>query len=199
MTELHTRIRRLSAALLLASALCMAIPSGAVLGASGGMLSASAASSEVRESLAASSEPATADRQVELENGNRLAPWKVAAISAVLPGYGQVYNHAAWKLPIYYGLMTWFAKNAIDDNGKYLDYRSQYLADHSSAAAASRDDYRKKRNTQIVWLCIAYVAGIVDAYVDTQLYDFDRIIDEKVGASGAPADPAPLVSVSMKF
>lgn len=199
MTELFNRFRRLSVTLLLASSLGMATPFGAVHAAPGGMLSASATSSEVRESLVANEEPAAADRQIAAENGNRLSPWKVAAISAVLPGYGQIYNHAAWKLPIYYGLMAYFAKNAIDDNGKYLDYRSQYLADRSAEAARSRDDYRTRRNTQIVWLCIAYVAGIVDAYVDTQLYDFDRIIDEKVGASDAPAAPAPMVSVSMKF
>ncbi|NTU69066.1 MAG: hypothetical protein HGB02_09365 [Chlorobiaceae bacterium] len=198
MTELHNRIRRFSATLLLASCLGMAIPSVNVMAAPGGMLSTSSSSTEVRGSLVAEDSTAV-NRQVEAENGYRHSPWKVAAISAVLPGYGQVYNHAAWKLPIYYGLMAYFAKNVIDDNKKYNDYRSQFLAEPSAATATSRDDYRTKRNTQIVWLCLTYIAGIVDAYVDTQLYDFDRIIDEKVGATVAPPGPAPLVTVSMKF
>ena len=163
------------------------------------MLSSSATSSEVQGGLVVQGDSTAAATQIEAESGRRLPPWKVAAISAVLPGYGQVYNHAAWKLPIYYGLMALFAKNAIDDNSKYNDYRSQYLVDQSPSAAASRDDYRSKRNTQIVWLCITYLAGIVDAYVDTHLYDFDRVIDEKVGTAGQPSGPAPLLNVSMKF
>ena len=199
MSDFFTRFRRHSVILLLASCLGTTLATPPVFAAPGGMLSASAASSEVRESLVTSEEPATAGNQADAENGNRLSPWKVATISAVLPGYGQIYNHAAWKLPIYYGLMAWFAKNAIDDNSKYNDYRSQYLADHSAAAAASRDDYRTKRNTQIVWLSLVYIAGIVDAYVDTQLYDFDRIIEEKVGSTDQPPGPAPLVNVSLKF
>ena len=199
MSDFFKRFRRRSALLLLASCLGMSVPARPLFAAPGGMLSAYASSSEVRESLVTSEDSTAVGRQMEAENGKRLSPWKVATISAVLPGYGQIYNHAAWKLPIYYGLMAWFAKNAIDDNRKYNDYRSQYLVDQSPAAAAGRDDYRTKRNTQIVWLCITYIAGIVDAYVDTQLYGFDRIMEEKVGSTGPSAAPAPLVNVSMKF
>ena len=203
MTDLRASFRRFSTALLLASCIGMSLPSGVVSAAQGGMLSVPAASAEVQGALVTSPDSTGAARQSEAETGSRLPPWKVAAISALLPGYGQVYNHAAWKLPIYYGLMANFAINAIADNGKYNDYRYQYLADPTGPGAASaavnRDDYRKKRNTQIILLCISYIAGIVDAYVDTQLYDFDRIIDEKVGVSGIPAGAAPLVSISMKF
>jgi hypothetical protein len=203
MIDLRTSFRQVSAAFLLTAGLWHAVPSGVAAAAPGGMLSTTAASGSVQEALLVKEDSTATDRQMEAETGRRLSPGKVALISTALPGYGQIYNHAAWKLPIYYGLMGYFAYHAVDYNGKYNNYRHQYLADPAAPGAAAlavnRDSYRKKRNTQIVWLCIAYVAGIVDAYVDTQLYDFDKVIDEKVGAANPNGGPAPIVSVSMKF
>jgi len=139
-----------------------------------------------------------------VDRSQRLAPWKVAMISAAVPGFGQIYNDAAWKLPVYYGLMGYFAYRAIDANSSYNDYRYQYLSNPSSPDAGTvsslRDDYRETRNRQLVFLCLAYVAGIVDAYVDAQLYGFDTIIGESLGASSAQMlHSQPIVSVHMNF
>ena len=203
MTDLSTSFRKVSSALLLTCSLLFVLPAGVVNAAPGGMLSSSATSGTVQESLLVKSDPDESVQGSADGVRKRFSPGKVALISAVLPGYGQIYNHAAWKLPIYYGLMGYFASKAVDNNKKYLDNLYAYRADPNAAgaamAAADRDKYRKQRNTQIVWFCITYVAGIVDAYVDTQLFGFDKIIDEKVEEAASPLDSAPSLTVSMKF
>jgi hypothetical protein len=204
MTDLHASFLRLSWALVMTVCLSFGLPGRSLEAATGGMLSARDASGSVQDALIASPDSTASDmKEPSGLRGKRLPPGRVALISAVLPGYGQIYNHAAWKLPIYYGLMGYFVANAVNYNGKYIDYRNEYRLDPNApgaaAAAVNRDDYRKRRNTQVVWLCLSYVAGILDAYVDAQLFDFDRIIDEKVGATAPQGPAAPLFSVSMKF
>lgn len=139
-----------------------------------------------------------------VEADRRMEPWKVAMISAVLPGYGQVYNKAAWKVPILYGLLGYFGYRALDYNDSYNEYRDKYSADPDGPDASSyrseRDDYQEKRNQHIMFLALAYIAGIIDAYVDAHLYDFDAITEEGISGAGAPSSIySPSVSVSMKF
>ncbi len=204
MSDCRASFRRVSWAVCMTVCLCIGLPGHPLEAATGGMLSSKADSGTVREALIASPDSTASDQKEPSDlRSRRLPPGRVALISAALPGYGQIYNHAAWKLPIYYGLMGYFAVNAVNYNGKYLDYRNQYRMDPNAAGAAAaavnRDDYRKRRNTQVVWLCISYMAGILDAYVDAHLFDFDRITDEKVGATYPQGPAAPILSVSMKF
>jgi len=204
MTDCLASFRRVSWAIFMTVCLMAGLPVHTLEAAPGGMLSSKAASGTVQEALIVSPDSTASDLKEPSDlRSKRLPPGRVALISAVLPGYGQIYNHAAWKLPIYYGLMGYFASNAVNYNSKYLDYRNQYRLDpnapDAAAAAVNRDDYRKRRNTQIVWLCISYMAGILDAYVDAHLFDFDKITDEKVGASYPQGPAAPCLSVSMKF
>lgn len=178
----------------------MALAEGA-----GGMLLSSAAAGAVRESVFA--DPGTGvepERPVSAADSSlRLEPWKVAMISTAVPGFGQIYNDAAWKLPIYYGLVGYFAWRAIESNSRYNDYRFAWLSNPSApdadAVASLRDDYRETRNRHIVFLCLAYVAGIVDAYVDAQLYGFDAITGEGLAALPSGLRASPIVSVHMNF
>jgi hypothetical protein len=180
-----------------------AFASGSAQAGTGGMLSNRAVTESVQDALLVSADATPAPASQPAVQPDRQTPGTVALISAVLPGYGQVYNNSVWKLPIYYGLMGYFGWKAADNNDKYEQYRDEYENDPSASgasdAAKSRDDYRAKRNTQLVLLCITYVAGIVDAYVDAHLYDFDRISDEGLSAVPVPGDTTTLLSVTRKF
>lgn len=137
------------------------------------------------------------------DDDQRMEPWKVAMISAVLPGYGQVYNGAIWKVPILYGLLGFFGYRALDFNDSYDEFREKYAKDPDGPDAeyfqSERDKYQEKRNQQLLFLALAYLAGIVDAYVDAQLYDFDTISEESISSAYGPDALYPSVSVSLRF
>ena len=71
-------------------------------------------------------------------NGNILPPepWfgdsvslsRVCMVSAVLPGYGQIYNKQYWKLPILYGTMGTAIGLAIHQNSIYKPLKKEYDA-----------------------------------------------------------------------
>ncbi len=137
------------------------------------------------------------------EGDSRMKPWKVAMISAVLPGYGQVYNGSLWKVPVLYALLGYFGYKAIDYNDSYADFRDRYALDPSGPDAQAyrdeRDRYQEKRNQQLLFLVLSYLAGIVDAYVDAHLYDFEAISEEGISSASGYEEPYPSVSVSLKF
>ena len=143
------------------------------------------------------------DGQMTEEDDLRMEPWKVAMISAVLPGYGQVYNGAIWKVPILYGLLGYFGYRAFDYNDSYEEFRDKYAENPDGPDAPffqeERDRYQKKRNQQYLFLALAYLAGIVDAYVDAHLYDFDAVSEEAISSVYGPEEPYPSVSVSLRF
>lgn len=178
-------------------------PSVSALAAPGGMMSVNAASEPVQSALLVQTEsPAVAEPSLRGKN-QRLSPGRVALISTVVPGFGQIYNHSVWKLPIYYSLLGYFSYHYIDDNRQYNNYRKLYASApngaDASANASNRDKFRKKRNTQLLLLAVTYMAGIIDAYVDTQMYDFDKVIGEGSAESAPFGEMTPALSVSMKF
>lgn len=121
----------------------------------------------------------------------RAAPSRVALMSAVVPGLGQIYNKKYWKLPIVYGgggaLIYWFSYSRT----KFLAYRdayNQYPGPYTGNALKSgvdisqfdqqtmrfyRDDYRRQTELSILLMITLYSLNIVDAYVDAHLKGFD--------------------------
>lgn len=53
---------------------------------------------------------------------------RICAISAIAPGFGQLYNKQAWKIPILYGTVGTTAYFAFQQNHKYKDLKRQYDA-----------------------------------------------------------------------
>ena len=53
---------------------------------------------------------------------------RICAISAIAPGFGQLYNKQAWKIPILYGTVGTTAYFAFQQNNKYKDLKRQYDA-----------------------------------------------------------------------
>lgn len=63
--------------------------------------------------------------------GSRLMPdsmslSKVCWVSAVLPGYGQIYNKQYWKLPVLYGLVGTSLGMFIHENNTYRPLKKEY-------------------------------------------------------------------------
>lgn len=53
---------------------------------------------------------------------------KISWISAVVPGFGQIYNRQYWKLPILYSTVGAGVTMGIIENKKYQDYKRQVTA-----------------------------------------------------------------------
>lgn len=98
--------------------------------------------------------------------------------SIVLPGLGQIYNESYWKVPIIWGLTSWFVYNWIQNNNYYIDYKNLYIQSVNEGRENSnyktfREFYKDQRDLFAIYLGLTYFLNLVDAYVDAQLFDFD--------------------------
>jgi hypothetical protein len=136
-----------------------------------------------------------------VETGFKPDPKKAVIYSAIFPGLGQIYNRKYWKLPILYGgfvglsyAITWnnshyqdyfdAQRALLDDNPDNDDIWKKMLpygmdpetADRNwfSDVVKDRKNYfRYYRDFSIIITVALYGLGIVDAYVDAQLFEFD--------------------------
>ncbi len=126
-------------------------------------------------------------------------PTKAIIYSAIFPGLGQMYNRKYWKLPIVYGgflgfsyAITWNGryykdysngyKDIMDDNPETDSWKNflPYGMDPDQVDQAwlkdvmkrRKDYYRRYRDLSIIGAVAMYALGILDAYVDAQLFDF---------------------------
>ncbi|MDH4071128.1 MAG: DUF5683 domain-containing protein [Ignavibacteria bacterium] len=108
------------------------------------------------------------------------SPGLAVGLSAILPGAGQFYNESYWKIPIVVGLGGYFVAEWIRNDNLAEDFRNQYEEskteedpDGNSSLLATRDFYKNQRDAFVWYFVILYLANMVDAYVDANLYDFD--------------------------
>ncbi|WP_342645127.1 DUF5683 domain-containing protein [Mucilaginibacter sp. CSA2-8R] len=110
----------------------------------------------------------------------------------MLPGYGQLYNHQWWKLPVIYAGLGTLIGSAINNYRYYKQHLTVYKY-YRNATLVSKDmpeyqlytDYKKtgitlnqlesavngaQRDTQFYYLCFAGAWGlqIIDAYIDAK-------------------------------
>lgn len=129
--------------------------------------------------------------------------------SALVPGWGQLYNESYWKVPVMFGVFTSLAYVANWYHLKYVDYRGRYIQstyDLEQNTILENDDlfmrthrfnktarefYRDNRDVFIFYLAISYFLNIVDAYVDAHLYGFN--VDSSLGFT--PSATAPQISL----
>ena len=118
---------------------------------------------------------------------------KVAiALSAVIPGSGQIYNKKWWKVPIIYAglgvssyLIYDFAvktKSYQNEykyriNGQLDNLNPKYSIYTDENVLALKNYYRRNMEISIAAFAIIYLLNIVDAAVDAHLFYFD-ISDE---------------------
>ena len=129
-------------------------------------------------------------------NGNILPPepWfgdsvslsRVCMVSAVLPGYGQIYNKQYWKLPILYGTMGTAIGLAIHQNSIYKPLKKEYdalilkngLSRTEELNLVQRKMIRSNTTRQLLWGATAasYIYFLGDAAVN---YSTNEVSDVK--------------------
>ena len=128
------------------------------------------------------------------------SPKIAVALSAVLPGAGQVYNRKAWKIPIIYaGLgasvycVYHFAKRTNLYKYEYR-YRMQGKTELLDPQFAGKDDetilsmkkyYQRNMEISIAATAVVYVLNLIDAVVDAHLFYFD--ISDDLSMRWSPA------------
>ena len=108
--------------------------------------------------------------------------------SALVPGWGQIYNKKYWKPPIIYaglgGLgfaIGWNAKRwrtysdayraRVDLDSTTVDaYEGVYSADN---LATLKNFYKRNMDLAIIFTAVLYALNIIDAAVDAHLFEFD--------------------------
>jgi hypothetical protein len=131
-------------------------------------------------------------------------PRKAWIYSAIFPGLGQAYNRKYWKIPIVYGGFAGFAYAISWNNGYFRDYQAAFMDIRDTNPDTNRwhnflpygvdpesidkerfgrlleqrrDFYRHYRDMSIILAFGLYFLAMVDAYVDSQLFDFDMSPD----------------------
>lgn len=104
------------------------------------------------------------------------SPWGAVLRSAIIPGWGQIYNESYIKAPVIWGISAWLVYNWLGNNKDYKHYKDLYLQDPTGRLAKNyqslRNFYRDQRDLFTIYLSLTYVLNLVDAYVDAHLFDF---------------------------
>ncbi|MEP7110631.1 MAG: DUF5683 domain-containing protein [Ferruginibacter sp.] len=125
------------------------------------------------------------------KNTNKFDPRKATRRSAILPGWGQIYNKKYWKLPLVYGALgatasvfVYNVKNykllrlayiyKIDkdsSNDALIDQRFKNLS--SGALRSYRNSFRQNVDYTVLFFLVFWGLNVVDATVDGHLKAFD--------------------------
>lgn len=112
-------------------------------------------------------------------------PGIAAFYSAILPGLGQAYNNAHWKIPLIYIGGAMIASSVSNYNKQYsTSVRNLNLIQFNPTITEvnNRDQsywerrssfYRRQRDYTIILGGVLYMMTIVEAYVDAHLQDFN--------------------------
>lgn len=140
----------------------------------------------------------SADGQV-VKKTRVYSPGKAAVRSALVPGWGQIYNKKYWKLPIVYGALGTTAAIFAFNLQTYKDTRDAYtikynMSQPGATAADSaryddipdylkkistgslrsyRDSYRRYIDYSVLFFVLFWGLNVVDAAVDAHLKSFD--------------------------
>lgn len=120
------------------------------------------------------------------------SPKSVMFKSLMIPGWGQIENRQAWKVPIVYGLFAGVGYYTFYLNGQYQDYRAAFYNSfpentdqrfgptppglqgvNRSQLQSNRNSLRNRRDFMAVVFLLAYGLNAVDAYVFAHMRSFD--------------------------
>jgi hypothetical protein len=139
--------------------------------------------------------PAQIMSAVDTSGKRTFSPRKAALRSAVLPGWGQIYNKKYWKLPLVYGALgvTAYAFNFNLTQYKRVQYAYGLLQRKDSANYGTvdadlqpfikanatndlrnyRNEYRKNVDYSVLVFVLFWGLNVVDATVDAHLKGFN--------------------------
>ncbi|MCQ2286232.1 MAG: DUF5683 domain-containing protein [Bacteroidales bacterium] len=121
------------------------------------------------------------------------------ALSAVIPGAGQIYNKKWWKTPIIYaglgasGYFIYFYGSQMKSfqteyrnrmNGRIENLRPEYKHYSDENVLAMKNNFSRSMEIAIAATVIIYALNILDAAVDAHLYYFD--ISDDLSFSAQP-------------
>jgi len=126
------------------------------------------------------------------------SPRKAAIRSAILPGWGQVYNRKYWKVPIVYAALGITGYIFVDNLKTYKDLKFAYAAKYKAslpppandstdyfkiksryqpisleALRQGRNQFRQYIDYSAVFFVFFWALNVVDAVVDAHLKAFD--------------------------
>jgi hypothetical protein len=138
------------------------------------------------------------------------SPVKAILESAIIPGWGQVYNNNIWKIPLIYAALSSLTITAIYNNRNYQRYLRLYhyyndiskitiktrdyvyfenlLKDNISQAevAGAADDSQRYFQMSILGLAAVWGIQIIDAYIDAKFahsFSMDNNLSIKIAPS----------------
>lgn len=149
-------------------------------------------------------------------------PKSVLFKSLMIPGWGQVVNKQAWKVPIVYGLLGGLVWYSMDLTEKYHDYRAAYYnatseeddmrfgptpgyispATSPDELRNSRNRFRNRRDFIYIAMGLAYGLNAIDAYVFAHMRSFDVSDDLSIRTGIKPAifdNSTPGITLSVKL
>lgn len=120
-------------------------------------------------------------------------PKSVLYKSLMIPGWGQIENRQAWKIPIIYGLFSGIGYYTYTVHQDYKDYRAAYYnlqrgedsdfkfgptperleGINSNQLQQNRNDLRNRRDLMFIVMALAYGLNAADAYVFAHMRSFD--------------------------
>jgi len=110
-------------------------------------------------------------------------PGKATLYGLLIPSGGQIYNRKWWKVPIALGIDGGAAYWVVYTRKTYIDTRDLYqeilntdghpFAGSSERVRQKRNEFRKMSEMSWVWLAIAHIFTVMDAYVDRHMMEFD--------------------------
>ncbi len=145
--------------------------------------------------LAKKEQPA---EEIKLKKPRKFYDPKVASKrSAIIPGWGQIYNDSWWKVPILYGGFA-LSFYYIDFNNEqrllYEGLAKELIADQAAGVPINENElrvYRRRadtwrKNRDLLYLVTigVYVLNIAEAAIDAHLKGFD--VDENLGLNLKP-------------
>lgn len=114
-------------------------------------------------------------------------PKSAAIRSALIPGWGQLYNEKKWKAPIVWAALGTSTFFIYTNAQQYNYYRKTYVKARNSGIAVVIDNqplssgdlllyknyYRRNLDLSVILTALVYSLNIVDALVDGHLRKFD--------------------------
>ncbi|HEU4725382.1 MAG TPA: DUF5683 domain-containing protein [Candidatus Eisenbacteria bacterium] len=122
-----------------------------------------------------------------------MTPFFVMARSAIVPGWGQVYNRQPLKAVLVVageGFLTYKIFQELGRENDAID-RKAVAADpiESDLAEADRINHKNRKIDWIWWTAAAHLLQMADAYVDAHFVNFDAEFgpeDDRSSSRGAP-------------